>query len=153
MKDENTLAVEIRRFRRLRFNARMLVLIVALLGSSLYAQTSEKPKAFLFDEFEKLDSREIDLRTAKLRRKIQERAWTKEPYSVYIVVFKDEKNSSTRPMEERISNALFRDCHDCMGYDGPRITFLRGGKEKWQKVQFWLIPSGAEPPTISNLEN
>src|SRR5690242_1258106 len=99
MKDQNSLAVEIRRFPRHPIAA-WSVLIIAMFGSSLYAQTSEKPKAFLFDEFEKLDDREIDSRTLKLRQKVQERAWTKEPYSVYIVVFKDEKNSSTRPVEK-----------------------------------------------------
>jgi len=153
MKDENTLAVEALRLRRDRFKVRMLILTLLLLGSSLFAQTSEKPKAFLFDEFEKLDSPEIKLRTERLRKKIQERAWSKEPFSAYVVIFKDHQNSSTRPLEKRIIDALFEDCRDCMGLGGPRITILRGGKEKRQKVQFWLIPTGAEPPTIDNLDN
>jgi hypothetical protein len=153
MKDENTLAVEACRFRGNRFKVRMLILMVVLSGSSLFAQTADKPKAFLFDEFEKFDNREINLRTKKLEEKIKEKAWSKEPFSAYVVIFSDEKNSSTRLLEKRIIDALFDDCRDCMGLGGPRITFVRAGKAKRQKVQFWLIPSGAEPPAIDNSED
>jgi hypothetical protein len=131
---------------------RILILIIVLSASNLFSQTAEKPKAFLFDEFEVIPDREIRSRTQRLREKIHEKAWSNEPLSAYVVVYHPGANGSTKRLEKLMIDALFDQCYDCMGF-GPRITFIRGGKAKRQKVQFWLIPSGAEPPKIDLEQN
>ena len=130
----------------------VLVLIVLLSASNLFGQTSEKPKAFLFDEFGLIPDRQIRTRTQKLRERIQEKAWSKEALRGYIVIFHDEKTASPKRLEKVIIDALYEDCYDCMGF-GPGITFVRGGKAKRQRVQFWLIPAGADPPKIDTEAN
>lgn len=127
---------------------RILILVIAMSSSSLLGQTAEKPKAFLFDEFEIIPERQIRSRTQKLRDRISEKAGSIEPYSAYIVLYHPDTNASTKRLEKVIIDALFEDCRDCMGLHGPRITVIRSGMTNHPKIQFWLIPSGAEPPKI-----
>jgi hypothetical protein len=149
MKENDTLAITALPSRLASFDlGSVLVLSFLLLTANLFAQTAEKPRAFLFDEFERIGNQEIKLKTKKLRAKIAENAWSKGAFAgAYIIIWDDGNNRSAAKLQTLITNALFEDCRDCMGWD-TRITLVRGGKAKRQRVQFWLIPSGAEPPTI-----
>lgn len=127
---------------------RILFLITVLMSSTVLAQKSEKPKAYLFDEFGKISTKEIKLKTQKLRAKIREKAWSDEPLGAYLVFYYGENQKTPENLQIIIRNELFRECRDCMGWS-PNILFVDGGKSKEQKVQFWLVPFGAEPPTFN----
>jgi hypothetical protein len=126
---------------------RILLLIFVLTSSNVLAQTKDLPKAYLFDEFGTVSTKQIKIKTQKLREKIQEQAWSDKPLGAYVVFYYGKTRNSSRNLEIIIQNSLFDNCRDCMGFS-PRITFIRSRETKEEKVQFWLIPAGAEPPKL-----
>lgn len=110
-------------------------------------EQKEDPKAYLFDEFGKVSQKEVKQRTEKLRKKLQEPASTNEDLGAYLIFYPDDKQKSLRNLEILIRDVLFDNCRDCYGFGGPRIVFVQGGRSEKQKIQFWLVPAGAEPPT------
>ena len=121
--------------------------IVVLMSSAVFAQTEEKPKTYLFDEFGQISQKEVKQRTEKLRKKLQEPASKNGGLGAYLIFYSGDKQKSLRNMEILIRDVLFDNCRDCYGFSGPRIVFVQGGKAERLKIQFWLIPQGAEPPT------
>jgi hypothetical protein len=124
-----------------------LFLIFVLLSSVVFAQTEEKPKAYLFDEFGQISQKEVKQQTEKLRKKLQEPDSKNGGLGAYLIFYSGDKQKSLRNMEILIRDVLFDNCRDCYGFSGPRIVFVQGGKAEKQKIQFWLVPAGAEPPT------
>ena len=58
--------------------------------------------------------------------------------------FYNAKKKSSFDVEKLVRDTLFDNCRDCFGFDPPRIVFVRIADSKEQKVQFWLVPEGAE---------
>lgn len=137
---------------------KILFLILILISPTIFAQQSEndeqneKPKAYLFDEFGEISRKEIKLRTEKLRKKLQEPDAKNGGFGAYLIFYSDDKEESLPNTETFIRNVLFDNCRDCYGYNGPRIVFIQGGKAETQKVQFWIVPAGAEPPDVLKSE-
>jgi len=109
-------------------------------------EQKEQLKAHLFDEFGKISQKEIKLRSEKLRKKLQERDSINENSGAYLIFYTDSKEKSSRQKEILIRDVLFDNCRDCYGFSEARIVFVNGGEKEKQKVQFWLVPAGAEPP-------
>ena len=125
----------------------IIVLTFLVAASNLSGQTAEKPKAFLFDEFEAISDRQVTSKTLKLRERIREKAWSKEPLGAWIIIFHGGKELTPTRLESVVADALSQDCRDCMGFS-PRVVLIRGGKARRSKIQLWLIPYGAEPPNL-----
>lgn len=130
------------------------ILILLIYVSSVLGQTvlndsdKQEPKAALFDEFGEIGQEEIKSRTLKLREKLQETNSKHTGLEAYIYLYAN-KNKIKQFAETKkiIINALYDNCRDCYGYGGGRIIYLDAGKIEKQKIQFWLVPPGAEPPT------
>jgi len=132
---------------------KILFFILAFASStfSALAQTEEKPKAYLFDEFSASSKVEVKAKTQNLRKKLQETAWSEKPVGAYLMFFYNEKRKSSFNIQNLVRDTLFDNCRDCLGYS-PRIVFVNIGNSKEQKVQFWLVPLGAEEPKPENEE-
>jgi hypothetical protein len=128
----------------------ILILVFVVPALSALAQTEEKPKAYLLDEFSPKGRVEVKSRTKKLRKKLQELARTEKPEGAYLMFFYDAKKKSSFNIEKLVRDTLFDNCYDCFGYDAPRIVFVNIRDAKEQKVQFWLVPEGSEPPQPEN---
>ncbi len=126
-----------------------LILVFASSTFLALAQTEEKPTAYLFDEFSASSKVEVKTKTEKLRKELHETAWTKNPLGAYLIFFYDDKKKSLFNIEKLVKDTLFDNCYDCFGFS-PRIIFVNMRKSKEQKVQFWLVPEGAEPPETKN---
>jgi len=122
-----------------------LILVLASSTFSVLAQIEEKPKAYLFDEFNANSRVEVKTKTENLKQKLRETAWTEKPVGAYLMFFYNEKKKSSFNIEKLVRDTLFDNCRDCLGFS-PRIVFVNVGKSKEQKVQFWLVPIGAEEP-------
>jgi len=108
------------------------------------AQKAEKPQAYLFDEFRVTTETDVIARTKRLRSKLRETKSSEKPEGAYLVFFYAKKK---QPFSVRnlVVDALFKDCLDCLGFS-PRIVFRDIKNSTEQKVQFWLLPSGADFP-------
>ncbi len=129
-----------------------ILFLISVFASSTFlalAQTEEKPKAYLFDEFSANSKVEVKTKTENLRKKLRETAWSEKPVGAYLIFFYNEKKKSSFNIEKLVRDTLFNNCYDCLGYS-PRIVFVNIGKSKEQKVQFWLVPLGAEEPKPEN---
>jgi len=126
-----------------------LILVLASSTFSVLAQIEEKLKAYLFDEFNANSRVEVKTKTENLKQKLRETAWTEKPVGAYLMFFYNEKKKSSFNIEKLVRDTLFDNCRDCLGFS-PRIVFVNVGKSKEQKVQFWLVPIGAEEPKPEN---
>lgn len=126
---------------------RILFLHLVLTSSTVFAQTQEKPKSYIFDEFGRISQAEVKKRTEKLKEKLQENAWKTNSLGAYLIFYYDEKQKSLRSIDKLVRDVLFDNCRDCFGFS-PNIVFVNGGKAKEQTIQFWIVPAGAEPPSI-----
>lgn len=126
----------------------LLFLILAAMSSVAFAQSKEKAKAYLFDEFNTSSQAEIASRTQKLREKLIENVRLDNYVSVYLVFYYNENQKSPINIEKLVRDVLYENCLDCYGFDGPRITFVNFGKTQEQKTQVWFIPAGADLPDI-----
>lgn len=130
----------------------ILILLISI--SSAFGQSvvndadKQEPKAILFDEFGEISQKEIKSRTLKLREKLEERSSRELQLGAYIILYaKTKKVRNIELVRKTIVKALFDNCRDCYGYEGRQIIFVMGGETEKQKVQLWLLPSGAKPPT------
>ncbi len=122
---------------------RALFLILVVMCSTFFAQTAEKPKAYLFDEFGKIDQVEIKARTENFRKKLEQSRSSRNFDDAYLF-FYYENEKELKKTQNLIEDVLYRECRDC--FDNVRITFLNAGKVKKPKTQFWLAPAGVKPP-------
>lgn len=130
---------------------KVLFLILVFVSSTFLAsaQTEEKPKAYLFDEFNASSRVEIKTKTENLKKKLRETAWSEKPDGAYLMFFYNEKKKPSINIQNLVRDTLLGNCRDCLGYS-PRIVFVNIGASKEQKVQFWLVPLGAEEPKPEN---
>jgi hypothetical protein len=114
-------------------------LIFILVSSATFAQTQKKPKPYLFDEFGKVNRSEFNRRySAFLTELVKDCDLTG-----YIINYGSAKDVSAT--ERGIRNQTkTRRC----SYSGLRIVIVNGGETKEQKVQFWIVPVGADPPEL-----
>jgi hypothetical protein len=124
----------------------VLVTIVLTAVQIVPAQTAEKPKAFVFDEFGRIGKKETRNRTFKFRKEIARREGGDESARYFFFFYRGESEESTDGVERLVRDALWEDCRDCMGIGGPRILFVQAGTKKERLVQFWIAPQGAEEP-------
>lgn len=61
------------------------------------------------------------------------------------VVFRAGNASELKRIETFVRKTLFENCRDCFGYSRG-IAFVNRGKAKTSKVEFWIVPAGAEMP-------
>src|SRR5688500_6609234 len=102
---------------------RVLILIIVFAVSCAFAQTHAKQKAIHFDEFGKINSKEVKERTLRLREEIQRRVRAKTQLEVLIYFYQGE-NEVPSNITDEIVEALYENCRDCMGIDPPRITLV-----------------------------
>ena len=62
--------------------------------------------------------------------------------SVYIVFY------ATSDRNLAFLQKSVREAYLCRGYGCPKIVFVDGRRRKKQKVEFWVVPDGTEPPTF-----
>ena len=122
---------------------RILFFIIVLVSPSVFAQTEEKPKPILFDEFSGFNMKELKSKTEKFKVKFQEFADTGT--AAYLIFYSGENRKPSNRLEINVRDTLYNNCNDCFGYS-PSIVFVRSGMAKVQKVQFWIVPLGATPP-------
>ena len=107
----------------------------------------KESKETLFDEFGEISQKEIKSRTLKLREKLEEPNSKNTGLGAYIFLYANKnKIKQFAKIRKTIVEALYDNCRDCYGYDGGRIIFVEAGELEKQKIQFWLLPPGAEPP-------
>jgi len=127
--------------------SKFLFFISILLVSTVLvlAQAKEKPVAYLFDEFGVIRDAEVKIKTTRLREKLRQTAWSEKPDSAYLMFFYEEKKTPSLKIRNIVRDTLFENCRDCLGFS-PQITFVEIGNSKEQKVQFWIVPFGADRP-------
>lgn len=67
--------------------------------------------------------------------------------AVYLVL-RTGNASKFKRFETFVRKTLFGNCRDCFGFS-QRAAFVNGGKAKTSKVEFWIVPSGAEMPEFN----
>lgn len=99
-----------------------------------FAQTAETAKAYKFDEFGEAKDSVVEQKTKDYAAKI-----TEIPKSTgYIFTYGEEKKIVK--LEEKIRKVLRKD------FDASRFIFVTTTNRKEQKIEYWVIPEGAEPP-------
>lgn len=132
----------------MRTTFKIAVIVLAIFSTQAFSQIDQtlKPKAYIFDEFGTAAQKEWKERIAKYRTKLEE--LSRSPVGdVALLVFYGENFQRIRQSEVFVRDNLFRDCRDCFGFDGPRLTFVNLIAKK-SKVQFWIIPVGADSPVF-----
>lgn len=98
----------------------------------------EIPKAALFDEFRGICSEEFMARYDGYIVSLY-----KDPNSMgYILFYGDESAEGTNL---NYINAV-KNYTNLRRYDSARIVVIRGANQAETKIQFWLVPAGANPP-------
>jgi len=126
---------------------RVLLLTLILAASHVLAQKDETPKAALFADFGKISAKEIGKKTRKLRDEIAKRALQDPAFDVR-VVFYYGKTQTSPSLENLVLNSLYDNCYEYMRSTSPAIRIIRAGQTDGEKVKFWIIPKGAELPSL-----
>lgn len=114
---------------------RILFLILLASVSIAFAQTEEKPKARLIDEFKQAPSGYVKMIMDTFYIEL-----ANDPSAQgYIINYGTDREVTVR--EGQIRNAIaFRK------FDASRITMVRGGFFPTVKTELWIVPPGAESP-------
>lgn len=120
-----------------------LVLILFVMSSFAFTQTNdnsssdETSNATIFDEFEKLTNGGYRTRMDSFLVELQDNPSAQG----YLINYGTNKDISAR--EKLLRNHLsFRK------FDPVRIVFVRGGFRGEVKTELWIVPYGAELPTV-----
>lgn len=117
---------------------RVLFLILIVMSSFVFAQTEEKPKAYLFDEFETATNGYVKMKMDMFYIELNNNPTTQG----YFINYGTPKDIVIR--EKQIRTAIrFRK------NDASRITLVNGGFRGIVKTEFWLVPAGAVSPKIA----
>ena len=118
---------------------RILFLILALMCSTAFAQTSEKKDAYKFFEYENISNKLLEEKLQSLCQESDKTFWIG-----WIINFgTDEEILNREKAIRKIYSETFRSaCHD------SRIMFLRIEDKDKSKTEFWIVPPGEEPPPI-----
>ncbi len=119
----------------------LLAIVMASSLNAVLAQTSDRPKAQLFDEFRITTKVDLIARTSRFRSRLEKKDWK----GVYIFLFFDATTKQAYSIRKPVIETLYKDCRDCFGYS-PLITFVDIDDSDEESVQFWIIPPGADPP-------
>jgi len=116
---------------------RVLFLILLAMSSFVFAQTEEKPKAYLSDEFETATNGYVKMKMDAVYTELNNNPTAQG----YFINYGTPKDIAIR--EKQIKDAIrFRK------NDASRITLVNGGFRGIVKTEFWIVPSGAESPQI-----
>ncbi len=116
---------------------RVLFLILFALSSFVFAQTEEKPKAYLSDEFETATNGYVKMKMDAVYTELNNNPTAQG----YFINYGTPKDIAIR--EKQIKDAIrFRK------NDASRITLVNGGFREIVKSEFWLVPAGAENPKL-----
>lgn len=117
---------------------RLLLLLLVLMSSFTFAQTSDtQPQALKFDDFGDLNNGDVKARLDAYFGELLNNPSTQG----LIVNFGSERQISRRERLIKFQIGVRK-------FDASRITFDNGRFSNEQKTEFWLIPQGAENPTI-----
>ena len=132
----------------MRITLKIAVIILAIFSTHVFSQIDQtsKPKAFVFDEFGRVTKTEWKKRIAKYRVALEKQLRPPENASA-LLVFYGENNRVIKQSVVFTRDYLYENCRDCFGFD-QGITFVNVIAKK-RKVQFWIIPAGADWPIIN----
>jgi hypothetical protein len=116
---------------------RILFLLLILFSATVFAQTQEKLKSYKVDEF---GFTNVEFFNAKLHSFLVE--LNKNSTASGIIINYGSDNMMAR--NERIIKGSFSN----ITLDSSKVKLIRGGYLNESKTEFWIIPSGAEPPKI-----
>lgn len=117
---------------------RSLFIMLFVLSITMFAQTAETAKAYKFDEFGEAKDSVLTKKTKDYAAKV-----TEIPKATgYIFTYGEEKK--ILKLEEKIRKVLRQD------FDASRFIFVTTTNRKVQKIEFWVIPEGTEPPQPSD---
>jgi hypothetical protein len=107
------------------------------------AGQSPKPTqdSYLFDEFEKLNERNLKLRLAKYQHKI----YCSSPDSFYFIIYGPNKVTAESLVKKYLNYLVKMKCPD-----PPSIVIIFGGIEEKHRTEVWVVPPGAEVPDLTN---
>jgi len=118
---------------------RVLLLISVVMSSFAFAQTEQKPEATKYDEFQVATNGNVKARMDAYYIELNNNPTAQG----YIFNFGTDKDIAVR--ERQIRNSItFRK------FDASRITLVRGGFRGIVQTQLWLVPPGAETPTVES---
>lgn len=115
-----------------------IFLAIALLASK-FVFSQEGPKAVLLDEFGKICSEDFMARADGFYIQLRN-----DPNAKGYIVFTGDRNVEGRNIYW--VSALTVWYPGQMRFDRSRIVLVRGENQDDMKVQFWLVPAGAQPP-------
>ncbi len=122
---------------------KVLFLILVAMTSIDLAQTQENTeqnnqlKAYIFAELGKANNTEVKNQFEKFYKELKKDSDSQ----AYIINYGTNKEVAKREKQLRDSIS-FRHEHDTQ-----RLTFVRGENVGKLKTVFWIVPSGAKPPT------
>ena len=124
-----------------------ILLLILLISSFVFAQTSDLPvyhplpEATKLYEFERATDGEVNLRINAFFDELNK----DQSASAYIITFGTPKDVAAREKQIRVAISYRK-------YDISRITFINGGYRKVVKTELWIVPAGANLPSLSDKE-
>lgn len=113
--------------------------LIILFASFQICFSQEPPKAELIDEFGKICSEDLMSRYDGFLIKLQ----SKPMAMGYIVLYGDR---SVEGRNLNFINYLTGFYPTVRRFDKTRLSLIRGENQSQMKIQFWLVPAGANPP-------
>lgn len=118
---------------------RVLLLILIVMSSFAFAQTNEKPQATKYDEFEAATNGNVKARMDAFFVELNNNPSAQG----YVINYGIDREIVKR--EKQIRDSIrFR------SFDASRLTFVNGGFRGIVQTQTWIVPSGAETPTVES---
>lgn len=114
---------------------RVLFLILIVMSAAAFAQTGERSKAVLIDEFETATNGSVKMKMDYFYTEL-----SNNPSSQGVIInYGTAREIAIRERQIRVSIQWRK-------YDAARITLVNGGFNGDVKSEFWLVPAGAENP-------
>lgn len=117
---------------------KILLILICLFAFSQISFGQEKPQAIQIDEMGKPCSEELMARLDAFFMALQNEPTAKG----YIVFYGDETIEGTNFSYIRYLTEFYPKHR----FDEKRFFLLRGANQDNMKIQFWIVPSGANPP-------
>jgi hypothetical protein len=113
--------------------------LIILLASFQISFGQEKPKAYLIDEFGKPCSEDLMARYDGFLIQLNQ-----NPLAIgYIIFYGDDELEGRNLNFITYLTLIYPQAHRL---DKSRIVLIRGENRAEMKIQFWLVPAGANPP-------
>lgn len=116
---------------------RVLFFILVLMTSTVFAQTSQREDAYKVFEYKAISNKLLGEKIISFCDEVDRTRWIG-----WIINYGTIKTINRREKQIKSTRVCVKE------FPSPRIQFLRIEKEDNSRTEFWVVPSGEEPPPI-----